>query len=139
MQSVSRKQFDSKSICQALISARLISADQARDALRRENQIRESLLGKDAGKTGVDKKAALMGISFIDVLIKLALKRLDQPEKEVDEDLIYKTLAASWKIPYKKIDPLKLELNLVTGTISRSFALKHLLLPLKMEEGKLVV
>ncbi|MCG8618198.1 MAG: GspE/PulE family protein, partial [Desulfobacterales bacterium] len=57
----------------------------------------------------------------------------------VDEDLIYKTLAANWKIPYKKIDPLKLELHLVTGTISRSFALKHLLLPLKMEEGKLVV
>ncbi|HCY85329.1 MAG TPA: type II secretion system protein E [Desulfobacteraceae bacterium] len=139
MQSVSRKQFDAKSICQVLISARLISADQARDALRREHQIREALLGKNAGKTGVDKKKALMGISFIDVLIKLALKRLDQPEKVVDEDQIYKTLADAWKIPYKKIDPLKLELNLVTGTISRSFALKHLLLPLKMEEGKLVV
>ena len=141
MNSIPDKPFSSKSICQALISARLISADQARDVLRRERHIRENIAAKSGAKqlTGVDREKALMGISFIDVLVQLALNRLDQPEKTIDEDLIYKTLAWSWKIPYKKIDPLKLELHLVTGTISRSFALKHLLLPLKIEAGKLVV
>ncbi|MCG8633557.1 MAG: GspE/PulE family protein [Desulfobacterales bacterium] len=141
MYPVSTKYFSSKSICQALISARLISADQARDILRREKQIRERLLGKTGlkGMTGVDRKKALAGISFIDVVLQLKINRMDQPEKIIDEDLVYKTLAGSWNIPYKKIDPLKLELNLVTGTISKSFALRHLLLPLKIEAGKLVV
>ncbi|MCG8685820.1 MAG: GspE/PulE family protein [Desulfobacterales bacterium] len=141
MHAASNKHFNSKAICQALITARLITSDQARDLLRREKQVREGLLAKTKSKnmTGVDRQKAMAAISFIDVLLHLNLNRLDQPEKIIDEDLIYRSLAAAWKLPYKKIDPLKLELNLVTGTISRSFALKHLLLPLKMESGKLVV
>ena len=86
-----------------------------------------------------DKAKALGRIPFIDVVLYLKLPRADQPEKILDEDLIYRVLAASWHLPYKKIDPLKLELNFVTGTISKSFALKHLLLPMEMEAGKLVV
>ncbi len=85
------------------------------------------------------KTQALFQISIIDVILYLRVDRLHQPGKKIDEDLIYKTLASAFRLDYIKIDPLKLELNLVTGTISKSFALKHLLLPLKVEEGKLVV
>jgi len=141
MHSSSSKQFSSKAICQSLINARLISPDQARDLIRREGQIRENILIKASKKkmTLADKKKAMIGISFIEVILHLKLNRLDQPEKIIDEDLIYRSLATSWNLPYKKIDPLKLELNLVTGTISKSFALRHLLLPLELEAGKLVV
>ncbi|MCK5099556.1 MAG: type II/IV secretion system protein [Desulfobacteraceae bacterium] len=47
--------------------------------------------------------------------------------------------AKKWGIPFKKIDPLKLDLNLVTKTIPKSFAKKHLLLPVEIKEGRLVV
>lgn len=139
MQASPHTRFSSKAICQNLINARLISTDQAREILRREREVREILLAKAGGKNMgmADRKNALQGISFIDVI--LYLKPEYQPGKEIDEDLIYKSLAAAWGLPFKKIDPLKLELNLVTNTISRSFALKHLLLPLKIEAGKLVV
>ncbi len=131
-----------KFICQSLINVRLITADQARDLLRREKQIKEAIVAKAGGGkslTPADRQKALNAVSFLDVLIQARLDRLDKPGTEVDEDLIYRTLAQAWGMEYKKIDPLKLELNLVTGTISKSFALKHMLLPLMMEEGKLVV
>ncbi len=131
----SHSQLTSQNICKALIGARLISKDQALDLLRREDQIRQIISKKNEGKPGRPDKE----ISFIDVVSYLELSRQDQPGKTIDEDLVYRALAAAWKMEYKKIDPLKLELNTVTGTISKSFALKHLLLPLQVEEGKLLV
>jgi general secretion pathway protein E len=139
MHTNSDRYFSAKAICQVLISGHLISSDQARDLLRRERNIKEKIAVQTGRNNPGDMQRAFSDISFIDVLVYLNLNRLDKPDKAIDEDLIFKTLAASWHLPYKKIDPLKLELNLVTGTISRSFALRHLLLPLHMKGGKLVV
>ncbi|NWH03848.1 GspE/PulE family protein [Desulfobacter latus] len=139
MHLTSDKYFSAKAICQVLISGHLISSDQARDLLRREREIKEKLAVQTGRKKSGNRQGVFSGISFIDVLVYLNLNRLDKPDKVIDEDLIFKILAASWHLPYKKIDPLKLELNLVTGTISRSFALRHLLLPLHMKGGKLMV
>ena len=60
-------------------------------------------------------------------------------DKILDEESIYQILSKLWGIPYKKINPLKLDLNLVTTTIPRSFAMKHLVLPIGVEAGCLVV
>ncbi|MDD9304474.1 MAG: hypothetical protein HUK40_19860 [Desulfobacter sp.] len=49
MYSVSKKQLSSKAVCQALITARLISSDQARELLRGERQIRETLVANAGG------------------------------------------------------------------------------------------
>ncbi len=133
--------FSSQTICKILAAARLISKDQALDLLKKEAGVKHILYKQKIAKKGdqVSKKNLANQISFIDVLLYLKIQRADDPVKRLDEDLIYKTLAASWKIPYKKIDPLELELNLVTGMISKSFAKKYLLLPLFIEEGKLIV
>jgi len=131
--------FSAKAVCRVLIEKGLISVDQAKDLLGRVHDIKKKLAAQTGGNASGNRQDALNAVSFIDVLVYLNLNRLDEPDKVIDEDLIFKTLAESWHIPYKKIDPLKLELNFVTGTISRSFALRHLLLPLHMKGGKLVV
>jgi len=132
---------DSQTVCKILMAAKTITKEQARDLLKKEKKVRDILLKQKGQKSSkalsTDQQAAL--ISFIDVILYLKIERKDQPGKRIDEDLIYKVLARAWKFPYQKIDPLKLELNLVTGTISKSFAAKHLLLPLRVEEGKLIV
>ncbi|NOX34267.1 MAG: type II/IV secretion system protein [Deltaproteobacteria bacterium] len=141
MQNQKDQRFLPQNICKILMAAKLISKEKARELLKKENHVRNILLNKKIKKRGKDlpndRQAAL--VSFIDVILYLKIERMDQPLKRIDEDLIYMTLAEAWKFPYKKIDPLKLELNLVTGTISKSFAAKHLLLPLMVEEGKLIV
>jgi len=141
MHNQSDKRFLSQNICKILLAAKLISKDQALDLLKKESSVKNILLKQKIKKNDKELSRELQAslISFIDVVLYLKIERKDQPGKRIDEDLIYKTLADAWKVPYKKIDPLKLELNLVTGTISKSFAAKHLLLPLMVEEGKLIV
>jgi len=141
MQDQNNQRFCATNICKVLIATKLISTEQAKGLLLKEKKIKELLWhqGKDNSLTGVAKKRAILQISFIDVVLYLKIERLGQPGKIIDEDLIYKVMAAAFHLEYIKIDPLKLELNLVTGTISKSFALRHLLLPLKVEVGKLVV
>ena len=43
---MSSKRLAPKAVCQALISARVITADQARDLIRRERQVRDAILAK---------------------------------------------------------------------------------------------
>lgn len=134
-----KNQFAPQSICKILVMAGLISKDQAQDVLKKEKRIKQVLAQKNKPKSGMTANGQADDISFIDVLLYLKIEDKNNPSKHIDEDLIYKTLAAYWKIPYKKINPLKLELNLVTGFISKSFAARHMLLPVKVEEGKLIV
>ena len=55
------------------------------------------------------------------------------------EDAITEVIAAEYGLPYVKIDPLKLNLDIVTTHIPRPFALKHLIVPLDEQNGILTV
>ncbi len=55
------------------------------------------------------------------------------------EDTITECLAKALNLPYLKIDPLKLDLNVVTSHIPRPFALKNLLVPVAEKPGELTV
>ncbi len=55
------------------------------------------------------------------------------------EDTITELLAASLQLPYLKIDPLKLDLEVVTSHIPRPFALKHLIVPVSAKERELTI
>ena len=78
-------------------------------------------------------------LTIVDVVVSLKLNRQDRAELPLDEETIFKTLSRDWAIPYYKIDPLKLDLNLVTTTIPRSFAMKHLVVPVDVKDGILTV
>lgn len=55
------------------------------------------------------------------------------------EDAITEALAAHLNLPYLKIDPLKLDLDVVTSHIPRPFALKHLIVPVAAKAGELTI
>lgn len=55
------------------------------------------------------------------------------------EDMITEYLAKALELPYLKIDPLKLDLNVVTSHIPRPFALKNLIVPVAAKPGELTV
>ena len=57
----------------------------------------------------------------------------------LSEDAITEALAEFSKMPYLKIDPLKLDLEVVTSHIPRPFALRHLIVPVALRDGVLVV
>ena len=55
------------------------------------------------------------------------------------EDAITEVIASAVGIPYVRIDPLKLKLDVVTAHIPRPFALKHLIVPLEEKNGVVTV
>jgi len=132
--------FDIKSICKSLLKKGLIKRGQAKSIISQEERIRAKLEEQRAKQKGSDRTREIVNpITSVDVIVAMNLVRADHETRVLDEDIIFQTLAQKWGHPYKKIDPLKLNLNRVTTTIPRNFALKHLVLPIHIAEGTLTI
>jgi general secretion pathway protein E len=133
-------QLSEKRILTALEKKGLISFQQARDFYGNRFDLVKQFERRRAKQTeAVFNEKRDRPFVFIDALVALNLKRRDDPSKTLDEDTIFQTLAEGWKIPFVKIDPLQLDLNVVTTTIPISFAKNHLVLPVAVSQGKLTV
>jgi len=60
-------------------------------------------------------------------------------QKKLTEDVITELIAQASGMEYLKIDPLKLELDVVTDQIPRAFALKNLVVPIEEKEGVVTI
>jgi len=133
--------FSDKAICKTLVRQGLMGKDQAKEVLEKRTRIRANLekAKADQARNGTGSASVENPTTIVDVIVSLKFKRADNPALELDEDTIFHALADAWGYSYKKIDPVKLDLNLVTTTIPRNFAMKHLMLPVGVEDGKLEV
>ncbi len=133
--------FALKAVCGVLYQKGLISKAQAQQILTRGVMVQKKLEKQPEGK---GTHAAPTGpgaetFASVDLIVAQNLERADNPALKLDEDAVYEALAGAWNFPYKKIDPLKLDLNLVTTTIPRTFAMRHLVLPIGVKDGTLTV
>jgi general secretion pathway protein E len=74
-----------------------------------------------------------------EVIASFNLEMAGVSGKFITEDLITETLATAAKMPYLKIDPLKLNLNVVTSHIPRPFALKNLIVAVEESNGVITI
>jgi len=116
----------------------LISADARKTAFARENFQRAKLLREQASRAG-GRALRRAEISPVEVLASFAFPDLQRESELVDEDKATRAVAEELSVPYRKIDPLKLDAQLITRTLSRPFARKHAVLPLERRNGVLVV
>jgi len=131
--------FAPKDVCRVLIRQKLLTKEQAKQMLVRREKVTEELERESR------KRSASFGIkisnpvTFVDVVARILPPRADGQPGGLEEDAIFQALAKEWDLPYEKIDPLKLDLNTVTTMIPRNFAMKHLVLPIRAENGNLTV
>ena len=125
-----------ENVCENLLEKGLISLVQKEGILRKERAFQQDTANgaHPSNRTGNGNPAMV-----VDRIAALKIERFDDPEKILDEDIICQCLAEGWGIPYKKIDPLTLDLKLVTTTLPHSFARKHLALPVHVRDGCLIV
>jgi general secretion pathway protein E len=137
----SSNKLSPENVCRILLKRGLISKDQREEIFRKKNTLQKKLeqLQVIKGASESSPSRTLSPVTIIDIISFLKLNRKDDPERELDEETIFHALAAEWGIEYKKIDPLKLDLKVVTATIPRSFAMKHLVLPIAVRDGWLTV
>jgi general secretion pathway protein E len=138
MQSTSDR-FSPQHVCKVLLKLGLINEDQTKEIMAKKDRLMIKLEQIRAMRQTSAKGRISNPITIIDVIASLQLERADDHSQLLDEETIYQALSRAWKIPFKKIDPLKLDLNLVTTTIPHTFARKHLVLPIEINEGCLTV
>ena len=130
-----------KDVCKILVGKGLLSKGQASEVVARGPALKRELekLRAVTTSTGHGIQRSAQQVTPVDIIASMNLERADEPEKLLDEDCIYQCLAQFWGVPYRKIDPLKLDLNVVTGTIPQTFAFRHMVVPLEIKDGRLVV
>jgi general secretion pathway protein E len=141
MESKPRNPFRADTVCQVLIQNKMLATSSAKEILRKKDALMEKLEKIRAKKHSQTQSTDFIenNLTIVDVIASLKMSRLDNPGLRLDEETIYQALALSWKVPFHRIDPLKLDLNVVTNTIPRSFAMKHLVLPVDVRDGVLTV
>jgi len=133
--------FSAESVCKILLKQGLISENQKKEILLKKDRLLNKLEQLRAMKqTSAASKGKIRNpVTIVDVIHSVKMERADDSSKVLDEETVFQALAKSWKIPYRKIDPLKLDLNVVTTTIPHTFARKHLVLPIEINDGWLTV
>lgn len=133
-----QNKLSAQNVCQALLNKSLIVSGQAKEILKKK-EILKSRLEKQRNRKLASGTGVIGPVTIVDVIASLNLECPGDDSRVIDEEIIFQALADEWKIPFKKIDPLKLDLNLVTTTIPRSFSMKHLVLPIAIKDGYLTV
>ena len=134
---MSGAEFTTPFVLGSLVRKKLLSTQQAQDVLAQEPAARARVL-KASGRTG--KAAARYDVSPIEVVAAFQIPLPGGRGEVLDQDRICEVAAAAAGVPYRKIDPLKLDMALATRTVSKPYAQKHVLLPLEKDAaGSLVV
>jgi general secretion pathway protein E len=126
-------------VCQQLVSRQLLSEVKAAEILKHRKVLQEKLEDLRRRKGGPANNGSPHGVTIIDIIVSLKLSLPQDRKRLLDEEGIYKALAETWGYPYRKIDPLKLDLNTVTSVIPKTFAKNHLVLPVEVVDGRLTV
>ena len=127
-------------ICDILLSGNLISTEQKKSVVSQESVQRSKLKRIKSIKQSDDLSAGTADyeITPVDIISSMKIKTLDNKE-ELTEEIIMRAIADSLAIPFKKIDPLELNLDVVTRMIAKPFAIKHLVVPIELIDGELKV
>ncbi len=114
-----------------------ITEKQRKMVESRKANVRQQLMRKRQKQARGRKQAPGDTIDLVDILVSQGLE--DQEGQPLTEEIIMREVADALGMPFKKLDPLELDLELVTKTIPRSFAVNHLLLPFAVKNGVLEV
>ena len=99
---------------------------QTGEQLARAESAQRYRLEREAGLT--TSRGRLGDISPAEILASCQVRTTD--DKVLTEDRIMEAVATEERLPYLKIDPLKLDAGLIATTLSRPFARKHRILAL---------
>jgi general secretion pathway protein E len=129
-----------ESLCDILIGSGLLTPEQKQISVENAETQKRKIIKSDPYYIAIDPRGRMRHeISPAQIIASLNFKMADSPGKTLTEDVIMERLAAHVRLGYRKIDPLKLDPKLISGTLSRPFARKHSVIPLEISDGVLHV
>ncbi|MGI5864313.1 MAG: GspE/PulE family protein, partial [Myxococcales bacterium] len=128
-----RGDFTVAYVLEALGAYKLLTPAQIRDVQAKEASVRLRLL-KERGGQGLRYE-----LSPVEVVSDFNFPVPGRPGLVLDEDKISEICALHSGGRFVKIDPLKLDMALITRTLSSPFARRHAVLPIEKQGGVMVV
>jgi len=124
---------------EVLIKAGKLSPEQAREIKIKQDVQRMKVL-KARGETVHRGRLRLEDeVSPIEVAASLNLEIPGAPGQILTEDIISEVVAQHAGLPFKKIDPLKLNPEIVTQILSRAFARRCVSVPIDRQDDNLTL
>ncbi len=132
--------LNSESLLELLVTQGLLAEEQRRQILEQNKRLLRSRSKprrgrKAAGRTQEEKDLP----DLLDLLVAARFEIPGTQKQVLTEERIMRAVSKGLKIPFKKLDPLDLDIDIVTRTIPRSFAVKHLILPFAQDDSLLEV
>ncbi len=121
-----------------LIEASAIDDVPRRDLLAQEETLRVKFLRGKFGSQALKNKKSY-NVSATELVDTAKIPHPDAPGRTIDEDILAQLLAQATNLPYKKIDPLEIDMGLITKSLPKGFARRHVMLPLDEKNGRLTV
>jgi general secretion pathway protein E len=126
-------------LIEILTKAGNITPEQARE-IRIKQDVQRMKVLKARGETLHRGRMHIEDeVSAIEVAASLELEMQGKPGSMLTEDVITEAVAKHAGLPFRKIDPLKLNPEVVTQVLSRAFARRTASVPLERDEDKLTV
>ncbi len=116
----------------------LLDASGANDVRSRAVTLRSRVLKERVGSVR-SQSAARYDVSPAEVVSAASFPHPRRAQRKLDEEAIAEALAAASGLEYRKIDPLRVNGELATKTLSRPFARRHVVLPIGEEADALVL
>ena len=126
---------NSEAVLDLLIKNRLITKKQRQFITLEKGKQRQKLLKKFGTGDHLDKNFP----DLIDIILSFRLDVMGVRGKPLSEEMIMRTIAKAKGFTFKKLDPLDLDIELVTKTIPKNFAITHLLVPFNFQNGILEI
>jgi general secretion pathway protein E len=133
------KKLTLENLTQLMARRGLLSRDQLKDVLARGKAQEARLFSHYHSGASRRTYAGTELVSPAEVLASFNLEIHGSQGNLLTEDSITDALACATGLPYFKIDPLKLDLHVVTDHIPRPFALKHLIVAVEESNGVITV
>ncbi|PLX49447.1 MAG: type II secretion system protein E [Desulfobulbaceae bacterium] len=123
---------DEQYLLDLLFRHQLISSEQRKMISLKKELQRQNLMHKLRDR-GIDKNE--QRLDLVDVILSFNLEIPGRRGEFLSEEEIIRTVAQDRGLPFKKLDPLELDMEVVTKTIPQNFAMRHLLVPFEVRNG----
>ena len=131
--------LNSEKLLDLLIKQGLMDDSQRRKIMLDKGKQRQKLLRMRGGRRHEEQPLERGYPDMVDIIVAMNVEAAGRKGVILNEEIIMQALSRELKIPFKKLDPLDLDINVVTRTIPKSFAVNHLILPIGQQDGILEV
>jgi len=121
-----------------LRDAGLLTAQQSKDIESRETTLKSRVLKERVGSVR-SQAAARYEVSPAEIVAAASLPHAEKEHRRLDEDAIAELLATKAELRYMKIDPLRLDNDLIVKTLSRPFVRRHAVVPVSQDAERLLI